>query len=188
MYSFGRKHLSQEKKCARYKEVHVASVRLLTSMKPMNYVTKHSSHIRSAAYSFMLASHKPTPGLFALALCLLKHSNFWLQHEGGHSQVDLYSTLVHFWSPSPKSAVGGRGWVGGGQILRAMRPSVNYVPIELQDRRKHNKWSSGTYKKINKNLIFFKIFLSRLVLCMKWGKMTAIHTSNLQCNFIHLLA
>lgn len=81
----------------------------------------------------------------------------------------------------------GGGW-GGGQILRAMRPSVNYVPIELQDRRKHNKWSSGTYKKINKNLIFFKIFLSRLVLCMKWGKMTAIHTSNLQCNFIHLLA
>lgn len=27
----------------------------------------------------------------------------------------------------------------GGKILRAMRPSVNYVPIELQDRRKRYK-------------------------------------------------
>lgn len=60
--SFGRKHLSQEKKYARYKEVYLASCTawLLDIHEPMNYGTKHSSHIRSAA--FMLASHKPMSG------------------------------------------------------------------------------------------------------------------------------
>ena len=122
--------------------------------------------------------------------------NFWLQHEGwsftGRSVQYFGSFLLSFFliTKSFKSAAegGGGGGGGGGRILRVMRPGVNYVPIELQERLNE---AVTRQKKINtKKKIVFKS-LSRLVLCMKWGgaKITAAHASNLQCNsnFIQLL-
>lgn len=134
VYSFGRKHWSQDKKkCAGYIKkyiLHLAwPVRLLTSMSRWTVGLKHSSHIRSAAYSFV------NPELFALA------------HTHTHSSSSFWFTAWR-WSFTGRSVqYFGSSLITktfrvleGGRILRAMRPSVNYVPIELQYRpKKHYK-------------------------------------------------
>lgn len=112
-------------------------------------------HIRSAAYSFMLASHKPRAARWHAQGCLHWHCASWNTATSDYSmKVVIHRSICTvlwfiFNHQVLKSAA-------GGETLRAVRPSVNYVPIELQDRRKHYKWSSDTYKKINKNLNFLK--------------------------------